>query len=370
MGLGYAKARHKSAPERKIAIAAGGTGGHIVPAVALAQWASGQHDRTETRFYCGSRPLEREIFLSLEITPKVLPIDGSPFSGTIFRRIVRSAGLFVSTLACLRDFVFWKPDACLLFGGYASFPALLAARTLGIPVHVHEQNAVAGKVTKLAAKWGAQVFSGWEICKGLEVGSFRHTGIPVRFFRNLPPEDAWLKLNCKGKPPDGPKVLVLGGSLASSAVGTITQKLAELPQLRGWIFLVLGCKGATKRAANVIFVSRTWDLSPLFSLADCAISRGGASTLAELALFGIPSIVVPWKEAADDHQNENAKVFAETGYGYTWDEEVEDLDTLAERLQKLPALRSRRSREELEQEISRVGAAIWNGVFPEGRCCR
>lgn len=364
------KVRHKNAPERKIAIAAGGTGGHIVPAVAFAQWVNRHHERTEIRFYCGSRPLENEIFLSLGIAPKVLPIDGSPLSGTIFRRFARSTGLFVSTLACLLDFVFWKPDACLLFGGYASLPALLAARTLGIAVHVHEQNAVAGKVTRLAAKWGAQVFSGWSTCMGLEVGSFRHTGIPTRTFSYLPPEDAWLKLDCEGKPPDGPKVLVLGGSLASSAIGAITQKLAELPQLRSWVFLVLGREQATKRVSNVIFVSRTWDMSPLYSLADCAISRGGASTLAELALFGIPAIVVPWKQAADDHQKENAKVFAETGYGDMWDEEIDDLDTLAERLQKLPALRSRKSLEELKQESSRVGAAIWNGVFPEGRCCR
>jgi len=364
------KAHHKKAPERKIAIAAGGTGGHIVPAVAFAQWVNRHHGKTGIRFYCGSRLLEKEIYLSLEIAPKVLPIDGSPLSGTIFRRVVRSIGLFISTLICLMDFILWKPDACLLFGGYASLPALLAARTLGIPVYVHEQNAVAGKVTRLAAKWGAQVFSGWSTCSGLEAGSFRHTGIPTRFFRYLPPEKAWLKLDCKGKPPGGPKVLVLGGSLASSAIVAITQKLAELPQLRSWVFLVLGREQATKRKGNVFFVSRTWDMSPLYSLADCAISRGGASTLAELALFGIPTVVVPWGGAAEDHQKENAKVFAETGYGDMWDEEVDDLEALAERLQKLPARRSRKSAEELKQESSRVGAAIWNGVFPEGRCCR
>ncbi|MFP4481219.1 MAG: UDP-N-acetylglucosamine--N-acetylmuramyl-(pentapeptide) pyrophosphoryl-undecaprenol N-acetylglucosamine transferase [Thermovirgaceae bacterium] len=368
--MGPRKLPHKKAWKTRIAIAAGGTGGHIVPAIAFAEWVNRYRNKTEVRFYCGSRPLEKEIFFSREIVPKVLPVDGSPLSGTICRRVVRFFGLCVSTFLCLLDFVSWRPDACLLFGGYASLPALLAARMLRIPVQVHEQNAVAGKVTRLAASWGVRVFSGWNTCKGLEAGAFHHTGIPTRFFRYLPLEDAWLKLNCKGKPPDGPKVLVIGGSLASSAISSVAQKLAELPQFRSWVFFVLGGKQATKRTDNVIFVSRTWDMSPLYSLADCAISRGGASTLAELALFGIPSIVVPWKEAADDHQTENAKIFADMGYGDTWDDKVDDLVTLAERLQKLPALGSRISTDDLEQVSSCVGKAIWDGVFPEGRCCR
>jgi UDP-N-acetylglucosamine--N-acetylmuramyl-(pentapeptide) pyrophosphoryl-undecaprenol N-acetylglucosamine transferase len=368
--MGLEKSLREKTEHRKLAIAAGGTGGHIVPAVAFAQWVNLYHDNTRIHFYCGSRPLEKEIFSSENILPKVLPIDGSPLSGTMFRRVMRFSGLSVSTLICLTDFLSWKPDAVLLFGGYSSLPALFAARALKIPVYVHEQNAVAGKVTRLAASRGAPVFSGWSKCAGLDSGKFTHTGIPTRLFKRLPPEDAWLKLNCEGSLPEGRKVLVLGGSLASSTISKLAQQLAEMPPFRSWLFFVLGSEGATKRIKNVIYVSRTWDMSPLYSLADCAISRGGASTLAELVSFEIPSIVVPWKKAADDHQSENAKIFSEMGYGYTWEEDSDNLETLADRLYELPSLEARASSGHLAQGPSCVGKAIWNGVFPEGRCCR
>jgi UDP-N-acetylglucosamine--N-acetylmuramyl-(pentapeptide) pyrophosphoryl-undecaprenol N-acetylglucosamine transferase len=364
------KSLHEKMEPKKLAIVAGGTGGHIVPAVAFAQWVRLYRDKTRIRFYCGSRPFEKEIFSSENILPKVLPIDGSPISGTIFRRVVRFSGLSVSTLICLTDFLSWKPDAVLLFGGYSSLPALFAARALKIPVYVHEQNAVAGKVTRLAASWGAPVFSGWNKCTGLDPGKFTHTGIPTRLFRHLPPEEAWLKLNCEGSVPESRKVLVLGGSLASSTISKLARQLAGMPLFRSWLFLILGPEGATKRIKNVIYVSRTWDMSPLYSLADCAISRGGASTLAELASFEIPSIVVPWKKAADDHQSENAKIFSEKGYGYTWEEDSDNLKTLSDRLYKLPELEVRAASVHHAPGSSCVGKAIWNGVFPEGRCCR
>lgn len=355
---------------KKLAIAAGGTGGHILPAVSLSKWIERFHPETAMRFFCGSRLLEKEIFLSEEIFPKVLPIDGSPLSGTIIRRVMRSGGLGISVFACARYFLGWKPDACLLFGGYASLPVLFAARAMRIPVFVHEQNAVAGKVTRLASSRGAPVFCGWRKCVGLEGGTFRHTGIPTRNFRHLPQEDAWLKLNIEDVPPKGPKVLVLGGSLTSSSVHKLAWRLSDLPEFRTWTFLVLGAGEVFERKDNFVTVPRTWDMGPLYSLADCAISRGGASTLAELALFGIPSIVVPWKEAADDHQTENAVAFAETGYGYIWDEDRDEIETLADRLHKLPALGPRKSPDDMDNEFVRTGAAIWGGIFPEGRCCR
>jgi UDP-N-acetylglucosamine--N-acetylmuramyl-(pentapeptide) pyrophosphoryl-undecaprenol N-acetylglucosamine transferase len=364
--MGQTKTPLEETTGTKIIIVAGGTGGHVVPAIAFAKWIYEHHPETEIRFYCGSRPLEREIFRSNAISAKVLPIDGSPLSGNMFRRAIRSSGLFLSTFTCIRDFLTWKPDACLLFGGYASLPALFAARFSGIRSFVHEQNAVAGKVTRLAASWGVPVLCGWENCQKIEGQNVHYTGIPVRNFRYLPPEDAWLKLNCKDKPPAGPIVLVLGGSLASGTIKALASRLAELEQFNGWTFLVVSTRENTVRRGNVIIVSRTWDMGPLYSLADCAISRGGASTLAELALYGIPAIIVPWKDASDDHQTENARVFAGMGYGFTWEEDSESLEKLAARLQKLPSLKRRKNSVTAARETERTGAAIWDVVFPKG----
>ncbi|MBQ3764185.1 MAG: UDP-N-acetylglucosamine--N-acetylmuramyl-(pentapeptide) pyrophosphoryl-undecaprenol N-acetylglucosamine transferase, partial [Synergistaceae bacterium] len=147
----------------KILIASGGTGGHIFPAIVFGKNLQSNGDIVT--WLCGSRKLEGEIYRSSGIEPLTLPISGSPM-GTkspvkIFTRILDIIKSFIKTLKFVREF---RPDQIYLFGGYISFSPLLAAKILRIPVTLHEQNAVSGRVARIASKMGVKIITGWPVC--------------------------------------------------------------------------------------------------------------------------------------------------------------------------------------------------------------
>ncbi|MEA3508453.1 MAG: UDP-N-acetylglucosamine--N-acetylmuramyl-(pentapeptide) pyrophosphoryl-undecaprenol N-acetylglucosamine transferase, partial [Synergistota bacterium] len=212
----------------------------------------------------------------------------------------------------LRLLARWKPEACVLFGGYVSFPALAACLILSVPVLVHEQNAKAGKITRIASFFRTPVCSGWKTCEHLKKKCFEHTGVPVRIFGNLLPEEAWIKLEYGVECPRSPRILVLGGSLASDRLASLVRDVSRIDKFRTWTFLFPGASDIWKpEGENCWLGPRMWEMDALFSLADIVITRCGASTLAEIENLGIPAILVPWPDAADDHQTANARAFTE-----------------------------------------------------------
>jgi UDP-N-acetylglucosamine--N-acetylmuramyl-(pentapeptide) pyrophosphoryl-undecaprenol N-acetylglucosamine transferase len=153
---------------RKILIVAGGTGGHIFPALAFGRWILDQKKNEGVSYLSGDRPLELEIYASQGIEPYRLFLSGSPLgSPSILRNARRWMELFRSFFQVGRFLRRERPDACFLFGGYVSLLPLLWCRFLKIPILAHEQNACAGKVTKLASYLGAPVAAGWSQCRGL-----------------------------------------------------------------------------------------------------------------------------------------------------------------------------------------------------------
>jgi len=298
-------------PER-IVLVAGGTGGHIVPALAFGTGMAVCDSRVDLKYVSGGRDLESEIYSSYGIEPLALPLKGSPAWGGFVTRISRTWSILVSFFIMLRFFVRWKPHACVLFGGYVSFPALAACLILSVPVLVHEQNAKAGKITRIASFFRKPVCSGWKTCEPLKKRCFEHTGVPVRIFGNLLPEEAWIKLEYGTECPGSPRILVLGGSLASDKLAKLAMGVSRIDEFGEWTFLFPGASDIWKReSANCWLGPRMWEMDALFSLADIVITRCGASTLAEIASLGIPAILVPWPDAADDHQTANARAFSE-----------------------------------------------------------
>ena len=304
----------------KILIAAGGTGGHIWPALSFRDWIQRKGISAETLFLSGSRELEEELYASAGVAPVALPIAGSPLWGPLGTRISRAIGLARSlkvVLQVIRDF---SPDICLLFGGYVSVAAMAASRLRGLPLLLHEQNARAGRVTSLAARIGIPVCSGWEICEPLPAGRYLPVGIPVRRLRRLAPREAWERLGYGLDLPPGPRILVLGGSMGSDPMAGLFRELSGEEPFRDYNFFVVGSSVDPVRVAdNLLFLPRVWEIDLLYSIADVVISRAGASTLAELVAFGLPSVIIPWRAAADDHQASNARVFAQKGFGTVWE---------------------------------------------------
>ena len=286
---------------KKSLIVAGGTGGHIFPAIVWGREL--EKNNSEVKWLCGSRELEKVIYNSAGIQPFLLSISGSPF-GTrsiikIFGRLIDLVKSFFQARRFIKAF---RPDDIFLFGGYVSFAPLLIAKMNKIPVTLHEQNAVAGKVTKLAQKWGAEIITGWPECEG--INNFRYVGIPARDPVRIERKKALeiLGLNI----PENSKIIgIAGGSLVSGTLNEILIKAAEICKNFEFVFL----SHERKDINNTHFIPPQWDMNPFYSICDVVVCRAGGSTLAEILKWKIPAVSIPWPQAADNHQVKNAKEF-------------------------------------------------------------
>jgi UDP-N-acetylglucosamine--N-acetylmuramyl-(pentapeptide) pyrophosphoryl-undecaprenol N-acetylglucosamine transferase len=319
-------------------LVAGGTGGHILPAIAFGDWLRREKPNIEIDYMSGSRPIEREIYRASNIEPRAINITGSPAGARGARSLWRWADLIKGAVEARRILKNFSPDACVLFGGYASVPALAAGRVTGRYTILHEQNALAGRVTKLASKLGVKIASGWENCEGLKRSRYTPVGVPIRRMSQMPKETAWDALGMRPNKGGGPVVSVMTGSLGSGGMANILTELAGREPFLSWFFLLLDPERETPHSAgNIVRLPHIWDISPLYSVSDMLITRGGASTLTEAIAAQKPTLVVPWRGAADDHQMKNTlallAISGETAL--LWDERGDSLDELALKLERL-----------------------------------
>ena len=296
-----------------IALAAGGTGGHLFPAEALAQELKRRGHRvllvTDARGarYAQSFPADERFEISAA-TPSI----GGPVAKAA-SAVSIAAGLFTS----LREFKKRKPAAAVGFGGYPSLPAMKAAELMIIPYGVHEQNGVLGRANRLLVKGAAFTAHAFPVLEKLPTGvQAIEVGNPVR--------DAVKALDGADFPAlnDHISLLIFGGSQGASIFSeapvkaianlpeTVRQKLRVTHQARE------GEMAAVKEAYEKAGVQA--DVAPFFSdlpqrmaAAHLVVSRAGASTVTELAAIGRPSILVPLAIAMDDHQTGNARVLKE-----------------------------------------------------------
>lgn len=321
----------------KIILVAGGTGGHITPAIAFGNSRRKAGDRVY--YICGSRSMEKSIYENHNVNPFILPIEGSPLGIKTLKSIFKRSWNIIKSIAIMYERVNEiKPDCLILFGGYISFPALVVSKLMKIPVFMHEQNVVAGKVSRIASRWKVPVATGWRKCKGIK-GAY--TGIPVRKFRKLSRKAALDELGLSDKVDREDRVIVLlGGSLGSSSLIDLVAITLSMVEFARCFFIVLGTD--EDRVENkVAYLSNRWDMSPIYGVADMVICRAGAATLAEVSKLGIPAVIVPWEKASDGHQYENALSFLDDRKpGRIWTPEM----GVAELIKKI---------DELENDISR-----------------
>lgn len=302
---------------KPIVLSAGGTGGHIFPAQALAA----ELDR-RGHTLCVITDRRGANYEKAFPGASVMTVRSASPSGGLLAKSRAAVEIGFGTLAAKAIFRRVRPAAVVGFGGYPSIPAMLAAVRGGLPTLVHEQNAMLGRVNRLLAPRVAKIalsFRQTEKVRPVDEGKVVVTGNPVReafaAVRDVP-----------YSPPNGGaiRLLVFGGSQGASILSEVVPAaLAALPAgLRDRFRVVQQCRAEDIAAARAAYAAAgiTADLAEfiddvpaLMASAHLAITRSGASTVAELAAAGRPSILVPYPQATDDHQTANAKALVAVG---------------------------------------------------------
>ncbi len=293
-------------------IMAGGTGGHVYPAMAVADHLHAQGWKV--------------VWLATEGGMENRLIAGKPYEVAVIRmRGVRGKGL-VRKLAAPFQVVYaalqsWsamrrhQPDVVLGMGGFAAFPGGLVAWMTRRPLVIHEQNSIAGLTNRVLSRFADKVLAAFPSAFGARA---MLVGNPVRADIAAVTEPS-VRFAGRGGPL---RVLVVGGSLGAQALNTtVPQALALLPQeQRPQVVHQAGEKHidelqANYRQAGVEAESRAFiqDMAGMYGWADLVICRAGALTIAELAAAGVASVLVPFPHAVDDHQTWNARYLSEQG---------------------------------------------------------
>ncbi|MDR3280585.1 MAG: UDP-N-acetylglucosamine--N-acetylmuramyl-(pentapeptide) pyrophosphoryl-undecaprenol N-acetylglucosamine transferase [Synergistaceae bacterium] len=344
-------------------LVAGGTGGHILPAIAFGDWLREAHPDVNVAFMSGSRSIELEIYRAFEIEPYTVGVSGSPLGVPGVRMIKRWAELFFGFFQAVRFLKKMSPDICVLFGGYVSMPALLAGKLSGLRSVIHEQNARAGRVTRAAAMMNIPVAAGWSDCEPLKDGSYANVGVPVRRFEKMNRKEAWEALGVEDEKTGGPTVAVMTGSLGSGKLAEALLELTKMELFSSWRFFVVdpSADSVRKASVNVTLLPRMWDITPLYVVSDLLVTRGGASTLSEVRALDMPAVVAPWRGALDDHQMKNARA-ASCSKILIWNEDESSLTDLADKLQKLYAI--------FGDKNSNIGNMLYNASMYGEKICR
>lgn len=295
-----------------LVLTGGGTGGHFFPAVALAEAARARWPERRIRFVGARRGIEARKLSGSPWPHLLLDLEG--FRGRAPHRALRALWkLAAATLSLRRRFKDERPWAVVGTGGYAAAPALLAARSLGIPYFLHESNASPGALVKLLAAGARRVWCGMEgAVPRLPGADARVVGTPVRaaFLRDFRPV-------AELRPPF--RLLVMGGSGGAQALNAAVEAIAPalLEAHPDWEFQhqtgAMGSAGTTHpRHARTPFIDAVDVALEASSLVLC---RAGALTCAELRASGRPALLVPLPTSAGDHQRHNALAMAQEGRG-------------------------------------------------------
>ena len=313
----------------RLLIAASGTGGHLFPAIAVAEalpdswqvrWL-GVPDRLETQLVPESIPLT---------TVRAGGLQGRGLNKLI--QLIRLIGAIGTVRRLIRR---ERIEVVFTTGGYIAAPAIVAARWCGVPAVLHEANAIPGRVTRLMGRFCRAV------AVGLPVASDRipgHrpllTGMPVRtaFLESQPLPD-WVPIS------DGPLLVVIGGS--QGAVGLNRMVRAVVPELLEQGCRIVHLTGRNDpevgqlQHPNLVELPFSDEIPGLLQHADLTVSRAGAGSLSELAICRTPSILVPFPQAADGHQEANAACAARTGGAVIVHQHAPEATTLRDTILRL-----------------------------------
>ncbi len=341
----------KKIPPFRAVIACGGTGGHLFPGLAVAE---ALHARGhEVVLFVSEKEIDATALkVRPEFRSEKLPSVGLPsmIASPAFVRFLRR--FWESYCQCQRFYRKFRPSVVLGMGGFTSTAPVLAARIHGLPAFIHESNAIPGRANRLAAKFVSKVLLGFEDAEERFPGaSCVVTGTPVR--KNLgKPIDRGEACRAFRLDPEKKTLLVMGGSQGAAGINQLLFKAATLLAGSGvQIIHLTGDRDDRLAAANYQRDEIPHYVSPFhhqmeeaYSAADLVISRAGASSLSELSQFGLPSILIPYPFATDDHQTANAGIYVRAGASEVLTEKGTSAENLSAMISNLLTDDARRER--------------------------
>jgi UDP-N-acetylglucosamine--N-acetylmuramyl-(pentapeptide) pyrophosphoryl-undecaprenol N-acetylglucosamine transferase len=317
---------------KRIVIMAGGTGGHIFPALAVAQFLQTQGWQVS---WLGTKAgLESRVIPEAGIEIDWLSVSGVRGKG-IFSKVSAVFKLFKSCAEARKILKQRKPDVVLGMGGFVAAPGGLMAKMLKIPLIIHEQNRVVGTTNRLLAKIATKVLQGFPNSFDAKFGAIC-TGNPLR--KSF--VDSIKKINSTQN--ETLKILVVGGSQGAKALNEIVPNaialLKNAAQVRHQTGTAMQNEVAeTYKKLNLNAEANAFidDMAAAYSWADLVICRAGAMTVSEVAAMGIPAIFIPLPNAIDDHQTANAKYITEAGAAILLKQSDLIAENLAQKIEEL-----------------------------------
>ena len=319
-------------------IAGGGTGGHLFPGIALAEELLKRNPAHRVLFIGTNRGLEKKILGGLGFKLETINVEGLKGRGPlkVFASLVKIPGSVLDSLRIIRAF---KPDVVAGVGGYASGPAVLAARLLGIKTFIAEQNAVPGLTNRILGLFVERIFVTFAKSQALfPAGKTVVTGNPIRT-AFLSGERAARK---EGQPFT---VLIFGGSQGAGAINRmVMDSLDSLTHLQGKIQFIhqtgehdrqIVAEAYQKKGFTAEVYPFIVEMAAAYNRADLLVCRAGATSIAEITAVGKAALLIPLPSAAGDHQTKNAALLADAGAAAMLPERELDGIRLASAIERL-----------------------------------
>lgn len=301
----------------RVIISGGGTGGHIFPAIAIANEVRSKRPDAEILFVGAEGRMEMQ-----RVPAAGYRIEGLPVAGFDRKRLWRNFAVLIrlwrSQRKARRIIQEFQPQVAVGVGGYASGPTLNVCEKMGIPTLLQEQNSYAGVTNKLLAKRARRICVAYDnMQRFFPADRILLTGNPVRqnlLHTKLTPEEARKSLGLR---PDVKTILVIGGSLGARTLNESVLSERVHLEAHSEVQILWQTGGYYKDAIaerlktegqpdNLVVTDFVTDMGAAYAAADLVISRAGASSISELALLGKPAILVPSPNVAEDHQTHNA----------------------------------------------------------------
>jgi UDP-N-acetylglucosamine--N-acetylmuramyl-(pentapeptide) pyrophosphoryl-undecaprenol N-acetylglucosamine transferase len=313
-------AKDSMAKSLKVVIACGGTGGHLFPGIAVAEELRARGH--QPLLLISQKSVDREAsrkYGDLEFI--AIPAIAKP-AATSPRMIPFLWKMWGSIRQCKAILQQRGADAVIGMGGFTSLAPIYAARKMGLATFIHDSNALPGKANRLTARWCDQVFVGMKEAAAYFSGrAVAVTGTPVRKEMNRLPDRSTAATKF-GLDPSHPTMVVMGGSQGARRLNALVAEACEDFPAHTQVLHIAGSgdeariRDAAGDRAGYHVMGFCDDMASVYALADVVLCRSGASSLTELAHAGLPSILVPYPYAADDHQTKNAEVFAKAGASF------------------------------------------------------
>lgn len=291
----------------RIILTAGGTGGHIYPALAVLDTI--KKDKHNEYLYIGTKDrMESDLIPSLNIPYNSLEIYG--LNKNIIKDFKNIKCVFKSIKQSKNIIKEFKPDAVIAFGGYVTLPVIIAAKKLKVKTYIHEQNYIPGKVNKYLSKYADAIFISFEETKKyFKNKNTIYTGNPCsERAKTISPIDK----TTLGFTKDKKLILIVMGSMGSSVVNDKLKEFLQTYEEQDKEILFITGKKLYENFKNLKVPKSTKimpyleNLSGLMKQADLIISRAGASTISEILALDLPSILIPSPYVANNHQYYNA----------------------------------------------------------------